>query len=109
MRLGDNNFCNLFQRLVVHSNRDRDCDEWSVAGVRWRRHRHIHWSLVSHQIEIHELAHAGRPKWVLIFVHELWWGADRRRAIRNAHWVHLDSGDRRHVLRWFEDRQRELE
>jgi hypothetical protein len=41
MRLGDNNFFNVFQRLAAASNENRDCDEWSMAGLRWRRQRHI--------------------------------------------------------------------
>lgn len=106
MRLGDSNFFNLFQRLASRSNEDRDRDEWSVAGVCWRRQRHVHWSSVSWQID---LRHTTRPNWTLIFVHELWWNKDRRKSIRNARWAHVEVGDRRNVLNWFEDRQSELE
>ncbi len=109
MRLGDNNFFNLFQRLAADSNKNRDCDEWDIAGVCWRRHRHIEWGPLSYQIETHELRHAERPHWSLVFVHEIWWGADRRKAIRNTHWVHLESGERRDVLKWFEARLEALD
>ncbi|MBS0276489.1 MAG: hypothetical protein JSR81_02620 [Proteobacteria bacterium] len=109
MRLGDNNFYNLFSRLVTASNPDRDCDEWNVEGVVWRRSRHIHWAPLSFQIETHRLAHAARPRWSLVFVHETWWGENRGKAIRNAHWTHLEAGDRRDVLRWFSARQAELD
>ena len=34
--------------------------------------------------------------------------ADRRKAICNAHWTHLESGNRRDVLKWFAERQDEL-
>lgn len=109
MRLGDNNFYNLFSRLVTASNPDRDCDEWNVEGVVWRRSRHIHWAPLSFQIETHRLAHAARPRWSLVFVHETWWGENRGKAIRNAHWTHLEAGDRRDVLRWFSARESELD
>ena len=108
MRLGDSNFFNLFQRLAAASNRDRDCDQWNVEGVRWHRQRHIVWSSVSHQLETHELIHAVRPKWMLVLVHEIWWGSDRRKAIRNARWVHLQSGNRNDVLKWFAARESDL-
>jgi len=109
MRLGDKNFFNLFARLTAASNKDRDCGEWEFVGVRWQRRHHIEWTTVSYQLETHELRHTARPRWNLLFVHEIWWGADRRKAIRNAHWTHLESGNRRDVLKWFEERQRELD
>ena len=108
MRLGDTNFFNLFARLAAASNPDRDCDEWQVAGVAWRRQRHVHWAPLSFQIETHTLSHAARPRWTLTFVHETWWSEDRGKAIRNTHWTHLESGDRREVLRWFAEREKSL-
>jgi hypothetical protein len=109
MRLGDNNFFNLFQQLAAATNANRDCAEWNVAGVNWRRQRHVTSGAVSYQLEVHELRRTAGPKWSLLFVHELWWGGDRRKAIRNVHWTHLQSGNRRDVLRWFQQRQDELE
>jgi hypothetical protein len=109
VRLGDNNFFNLFARLITASNPDRECDEWQVEGVRWRRQRHIRWAALSFQIETHELQRPAKPAWRLIFVHETWWGADRRKAIRNTHWTHLAAGNRRDVLRWFGERQDEMD
>ncbi|HTQ14679.1 MAG TPA: hypothetical protein VMH86_12470 [Rhizomicrobium sp.] len=109
MRLGDGNFFNLFSRLVTATNPDRDRDEWQAGAVRWRRRRHVEWSTLSFQIETHELEHAVRPRWRLVFVHEIWWGIDRGKAIRNAHWVHLAQGDRRDVLKWFQARQAEID
>ena len=75
----------------------------------WRRQRNVHWSTLSYQIELHELQHTARPKWRLIFVHEIWWGRSRSESIRNMHWTHLEGGNRRDVLKWFEDRQREMD
>jgi hypothetical protein len=110
MRLGDANFLNLFSRIATRSNPDRDCDEWRVAGVDWGRNRSAHWAAnVSFQIETHTLRHASRPAWVLLFVHELWWGQDREKAIRNVHWVRLHSGNRKDVLRWFVEHEREMD
>ncbi|MGH6870556.1 MAG: hypothetical protein ACREHE_03530 [Rhizomicrobium sp.] len=109
MRLGDNNFFNLFARLIAASNPDRYRDTWQIDGVAWSRQRHIHWAALSHQIETHRLVRTARPHWTLIFVHETWWGEDRAKAIRNAHWTHLEAGDRRDVLRWFEKRQAEID
>ena len=106
--LGDNNFINLFARLVASSNADRDCDEWKIEGVNWLRECHVHWAPLSFQIETYRLSHAVRPKWQIIFVHETWWGENRAKAIRNTHWTHLEQGDRRDVLRWFAERETEL-
>jgi hypothetical protein len=109
VRLGDNNFFNLFKRLLASTNPDRDRDEWQIAGVTWRRKRSIQWASHSFQIETHELVHASRPRWSLLLVQEVWWGTDRRKSIRNAHWVHLQNGARIDVLRWFAKRQEELD
>ena len=70
MRLGDNNFFNLFARLAAATNPDRDCDEWQTDGVRWLRRRNVLWASLSFQIETHELRHTARPRWTLLFVHE---------------------------------------
>ncbi len=101
MRLGDSNFFTLFERLATATNSHRDCDEWQVAGVCWRRQRNLLWSSTSFQIEVHELSHTARPRWTLLYVHEIWWGADRHKSIRNARWTHLEVGNRRDVLAWF--------
>jgi hypothetical protein len=109
VRLGDTGFFHLLERLAAATNSDRDCDEWQVAGVRWRRQRDIHWSQTSYQMEMHELYHGAQPRWELLFVHEIWWGPDRRTAIRNARWTHLVHGSRPDVLAWFRDRYDEFE
>ena len=110
MRLGDSNFLNLFARLAAATNKNRDCDEWDVAGVHWIRQRHINWNATaSFQIETHVLRQAGRKGWTLLYAHETWWTEDRKRAFRNASWVHLSSGNRADVLRWFSERQDELD
>jgi hypothetical protein len=109
MRLGDTGFFHLLERLAAATNSNRDCDEWQAAGIRWRRQRHIHWSQTSFQIEVHELCHAARPRWELLFVHEIWWALDRRTAMRNSRWTHLRHGTRRDVLAWFQARQEELD
>lgn len=109
MKLGNKVFFNLFARLVAATNSDRDCDEWLVAGVQWRRQRPSIWASTSFQIELHELRHAARPVWTLLFVRETWWGADRSRVIRDACWTHLEKGNRGDVIRWFEERERELD
>lgn len=109
VRLGDNNFFNLFARVAAATNPDRDRDEWETSGVRWRRERNLRWATTSFQIETHELHHAAKPKWTLLFVHETWWGPVRQKAIRNAHWTHLHDGNRHDVLRWFAERQEELD
>lgn len=109
MQLGNRQFFILFVRLVQASNPDRDCDEWQLAGVRWRRARHVHWASTSFQLEVHRLTHAARPSWSLLFVRETWWASNRRRAIRDASWTHLESGSRRDVMKWFEQREVELD
>lgn len=109
MQLGNKTFFSLFVRLVAATNSNRDCEEWQVSGVRWRRQRHSLWASASFQIEMHELRHTARPTWTFLFVRETWWSADRRRAIRDACWTHLESGNRRDVLRWFEEREKELD
>lgn len=110
MRLGDANFLNLFARIAAQSNSDRDCDAWRVAGVHWQRQRLVNWGAgFSFQIETHILMHAARIPWSLLFVHELWWGETREKTIRNAHWVRLQKGSRRDVLKWFTDRELEIE
>lgn len=111
MRLGDNNFFNLFSRLVHVTNPNRDCDKWEVAGVRWIWERNVHWgSNFSFQIEVHTLHHvARRGGWLLLVATEMWWPADRRKTFRHGRWIHLVEGARANVLRWFAERQDELE
>jgi hypothetical protein len=109
MKLGNKVFFNLFSRLVAATNTDRDRDEWQVNGVHWRRQRHSLWAPTSFQIELHELRHTARPAWTLIFVRETWWVTDRTRAIRDACWTHLEKGSRSDVLRWFAEREVELD
>lgn len=104
MRLGDTAFFHLLERIAAATNSDRNCDEWSVDGVRWRRQRHVHWAQTSFQIELYELHHSARPRWTLLYVHEIWWGEDRAKAIRNARWTHLESGETCDVLVWFQER-----
>lgn len=109
MQLGNKAFFTLFAQLVAATNPNRDCEEWQVNSVRWRRQRHSLWATVSFQLEIHELRHTTRPNWTFLFVRETWWSADRRRAIRDACWTHVESGNRRDVLRWFTEREKDLE
>lgn len=109
MHLGDNNFFNLFQRVAAASNKNRDCDEWKFAGVHWSRQRHSNWSAgMSWQVEVQTLRHTGRKPWTLLFVHEMWWPPGRKKAIRNARWVHLAEGARKDAARWFAEREAEL-
>jgi hypothetical protein len=98
MKLGNRQFFNAFAQLIAATNPDRDCEEWDVAGVHWRRERHIQWATKSYQLEIHRLCRKTRPSWTLLFVREIWWSADRRKAIRDACWTHLESGSGRDVL-----------
>jgi hypothetical protein len=108
VRLGDANFLNLFARIAARSNSNRDRDEWRIAGVDWGRSRSVHWAAnVSFQIETHALHHSSQPAWMLLFVHELWWGRDREKTIRNLHWVRLEQGSRKDALKWFKDRENE--
>jgi len=110
LKLGDANFNNLFARIVAASNPDRDIDAWRVADVDWRRHRIVNWSAeISFQIETHCLSRRGREPWRLVFVHETWWEETRRKAVRNIHWVRLQSGTRKDVLKWFKTREDELD
>jgi hypothetical protein len=110
VRLGDNNFLNLFSRVAAHTNSNRDCDEWRIAGVHWMRQRLVNWgSNFSFQIETHILSHPARSAWTLLCVHELWWGQARDKTIRNTHWVRLQSGSRKDALNWFAARQQELD
>lgn len=104
MRIGSNNFLTLFTTLAAATNTDRERDAWQTDGVAWRRQRSIQWGPVSFQIEVHELRHAARPKWVLILVRETWWAGRRDKAIRDAHWAHVPEGRRRDVQHWFETR-----
>ncbi len=111
MRLGDNNFFNLFSRLVHATNPDRDRDRWEISGVHWMRERNVHWGPnFSFQIEVHTLHHAAlRGSWLLLVVTEMWWPVDRRKTFRHGRWVHLVVGARANVLRWFAERQDELD
>jgi hypothetical protein len=109
MRLGDRKFFNLFARLASETNPDHDVVEWKVAGANWRRQRHVYWSQISFQVETHEIRCVTRPSWAFILVHEIWWGEDRRKVIRNAQWTHLQHGARRDVLSWFGERERDLD
>jgi hypothetical protein len=109
MRLGDARFFNLFALLASASNPART-SRWKVAGVTWTRSRVSHAS-PDHgcQIEIHTLCHAGRDGWILLSAQESWWDGARRDPFRNGRWVHLTSGKRADVLRWFTAREAELE
>lgn len=110
MRLGDRHFLNLFAQVASRANHDRDCDEWRVAGVDWQRRRLVNWSAdVSFQIESHRLHHASRNAWTLLYVHELWWGESRDKTIRNIQWVRLHRGARGDVLKWFKERESQLD
>ena len=110
MRLGDAKFLNLFSQIAARTNSDRDCDAWKTEGVLWQRQRVVNWTAgVSFQIETHQLSHAARNTWVLLYVHEMWWGETRDKTIRNMHWVRLQSGSRKDVLGWFKDRELEIE
>jgi hypothetical protein len=109
MKLGNRQFFNLFARLIAATNPDRDCEEWEVEGVHWRRERHIHWAVTSYQMEVHRLFRKTGPAWTLLFVHETWWSANRKKSIRDACWTHLETGTRRDVIRWFDERERELD
>lgn len=101
MRLGDSNFINLFQQLVASTNSDRNRDEWRVAGVAWSRQRIAQWTAgLSFQIETHRLHHAHAGTWTLFVVHELWWGENRSKTIRNVHWARLEHGSAKDVLKW---------
>ena len=42
-------------------------------------------------------------------VHETWWDENKRKAFRNARWVHLVSGMRADVVKWFSARQAAIE
>ena len=108
MRLGDANFLNLFARIAAHANPGRD--EWRIEGVHWTRRRLVNWDAsLSFQIEIHRLHYSARGPWTLLYVHEMWWSEDREKTIRNTHWVRLQSGSRKDVLKWFKDRESEME
>ncbi len=111
MRLGDNNFFNLFSRIVHATNPSRDRDQWEVAGVRWVRERNVHRGAnFSFQIEVHTLHHpARRGGWTLLVATEMWWPPDRRKTFRHGRWVHLTQGARANVLKWFQEREKELE
>ena len=111
MRLGDNNFFNLFSRLVHKSNPGRDRDSWEVAGVRWTRERNVHWRAnFSFQIEVHTLHYAARRNgWLLLAATEMWWPENREKTFRHGRWIHVCEGARTNVLKWFAERERELE
>lgn len=64
---------------------------------------------MSFQIDVHRLILPARSGWTLLFVRETWWSADRKKAIRDSSWTHLESGDRHNVPRWFQEREYELE
>jgi hypothetical protein len=52
---------------------------------------------------------AGRPRrWILLVGRETWWQGGKSDAFRNGHWVHLSRGARADVLKWFQEREREL-
>ena len=110
MRLGDTRFFNLFARLAAASNADRDCDDWQVGDVHWRRARHVHWGAdASFQMELYTLACTRRPAWTLLLGHEMWWAGDRSKTIRNGRWIHISKGTRQDILRWFGEQEKALE
>ena len=111
MRLGDTNFFNLFSQVVRATNPNRDCDTWDVAGVHWQRERNVHWGAnFSFSLEVHTLHHAARRGgWTLLVATEMWWPPDRRKTFRHGRWVHIIDGARNNILKWFADRERELD
>lgn len=109
MQLGNIDFFNLFARVVAATNANRDCDEWQVDGVVWKRERYACWAPTSHQIEVHRLIHKAKPSWMFLFIRETWWAANRKKAIRDMRWTHVETGSRRDILRWFQMRQTELD
>lgn len=109
MQLGNTDFFNLFARVVSSTNANRDCDEWQVDGVNWRRERHACWAPTSYQMEVHTLVHRTKPAWVFLFVRETWWSINRDKTIRDARWTHVATGSRRDIVRWFQMRQMELD
>lgn len=110
MRLGDRSFFNVCECLVAAARPQRECGDWEHKGVHWTMQRQSNLSShASFQIETQRLHRPGRSGWALLLVHEIWWGERRDKAVRNARWVHLASGSRKEVLKWFAERQRELE
>ncbi|HVV65425.1 MAG TPA: hypothetical protein VHC42_08135 [Rhizomicrobium sp.] len=109
MRLGDNRFFNLFALVASATGGDRARDAWTVEGVDWTRERLSRRSAAcAFQIEVFELARAGRGGWRLLVGHETWWDADHPDAFRNGRWAHVARGARSDVIEWFLAREREL-
>ena len=110
MRLGDTKFLNLFALLAVASCPDRECCAWRVEGVEWRRERMAHKGpdFIA-QIETHILTRAGLNGWALLIGHETWWDGRKHDAFRNGKWVHVVNGNRATILKWFAERERDLE
>ena len=108
MRVGDRGFFNLFETVCAASNSDRESAQWSVAGVRWHRQKHIFRAELAYQLELHMLEKvSGKRPWRLLVVHEIWWGVGRGKAIRNARWAHIEIGSQRDVLEWLAEREHE--
>ena len=109
MQLGNIEFFNLFARLITFTNNNRDCDEWQVDGVFWKRERLQCWGPTSFQIEVHRLSRRTKPGWTFLFIRETWWAANRKKAIRDVRWTHIEDGSRSNILRWFQERQKRLD
>jgi len=110
LKLGDTKFFNLFALVAAATNGDRTRDRWQSHGVDWRRERVSQRSAErAFQIELHTLVHSGRNGWTLLMCHESWWDGVKPEPFRSSKWTHLARGNRAHVLKWFAERESELD
>ncbi|MFN4163578.1 MAG: hypothetical protein ACK4GK_03315 [Ferrovibrio sp.] len=104
----DSRFANIFA-LLVGSNRDPQCDAWSVGDTVWTRERYGHWGQqASFQLETIVVDQPRAPAWRIMVVREHWWHGPERVAVRSGQWGKLVSGDRKAALKWFERQERGL-
>ena len=110
MRLGDRNFFNVFALIAGSADPHKTRHQWQADGVSWTRERMARQGpTYSVQAEIFTLSHGGKSGWTLLLVHETWWDENKRKTFRNARWVHLVSGMRADVVKWFSARQAAIE
>lgn len=97
-----------WQAVYASSNPGQRRDRWQVDGVDWTKERHAGWAdQYSFQLEIHRLERRRGDKleWQLLVVVEHWWGADRRKGIRDTSWCKLVSGRAESVLAWLRQQE----
>lgn len=97
-------FHNAFERLVRADDPDRVRRRWVKHGLDWDRSRHAFYGPdYSVSTEVTVVRRRGARGFGIMVVREGWWAEDRGDPIKTREWVHVLSGQRPHVLSYFDD------